>query len=609
MSAPVKKECGSNQLLKKECGSNPLNKGGCYRPRPVSGDRPLDGSMHFTIMKQTKESFEVINTLRHAKKLCDVTLIAGDESFLAHKLVLAAASPYFKAMFTSGMRECGMADIPLQGITPCTLATLIEFAYTAEIHINEMNVCYLLPAATMFQMTHVVEACCTFLEHQLDPSNCIGIANFAQEHGCTELNNKAREYICKHFSQVCQSEEFLMLSPCQMVHLINQDELNVRCESEVYNAVIQWVKQDEDRRRPKLEQLLCAVRCHFLTPGFLKQQIKYCDVLKNNPSCKVYLERIFADLTLHKKCTDRRRLPPAPPVIYTAGGYLRQSLSNFEAFNPQTGEWFKLADLPLPRSGLATVVVHHIIYAVGGRNNSPDGNMDSNAADCYEPFTNLWRTLPPMSVPRNRVGVGNIDGMLYAVGGSHGTIHHKSVERFDPEREEWSFVAPMATPRIGVGVATINRLLYAVGGFDGHNRLASTECYYPETDEWKLLASMNTTRSGAGVVSMDQYVYAVGGYDGTSQLRTVERLDTEANVWEFVAPMNRPRSALACAVLEGKLYALGGYDGNDFLSSVECYNPDRNEWTEVTNMSCGRSGHGVCIGMEPCTKFCIKIPC
>jgi hypothetical protein len=31
----------------------------------------------------------------------------------------------------------------------------------------------------MFQMNHVVEACSVFLEHQLDPSNCIGITDFA----------------------------------------------------------------------------------------------------------------------------------------------------------------------------------------------------------------------------------------------------------------------------------------------------------------------------------------------------------------------------------------------------------------------------------------------
>jgi hypothetical protein len=59
-------------------------------------------------------------------------------------------------MFTGGMKEEGMTTIPLHGISACTLAVLIEFAYTAEVRVNEMNVCYLLPAATMFQMNHVV---------------------------------------------------------------------------------------------------------------------------------------------------------------------------------------------------------------------------------------------------------------------------------------------------------------------------------------------------------------------------------------------------------------------------------------------------------------------
>lgn len=44
----------------------------------------------------------------------------------------------------------------------------------------------------------------------------------------------------------------------------------------------------------------------------------------------------------------------------------------------------------------------------------------------------------------------------------------------------------------------------------------------------------------------------------------------------------------------------GGYDGQEFLSTVECYDPDKNEWEEVTNMTCGRSGHGVAVGAEPC---------
>ena len=402
----------------------------CYRPKPQITEKPADGSMHFTIIKHPKEALDTMKTLQRAHKLCDVTLVVGEDSIPAHKIVLAASSPYFKAMFTGGMREEEMSSIPLHGISPCTLNILVDFAYTAEININEMNVCYLLPAATMFQMSHVVEACSVFLEHQLDPNNCIGISNFASEHGCLELEAKAKSYIHKHFCDVIKSDEFLMLNPCQMISLIKQDELNIRCESEVFQAVIRWVQSEPDKRIGKLESLLNAVRCQFLSPCFLEDQLRNCPILKKMPQCLQSLEEKLRELKLHVQCPERPRKPCAPLVIFCAGGYLRQSLSNFEYFNPKTSQWHRLPDLPTPRSGLSACIVRGALYIVGGRNNSPDGNMDSNALDMYDPMRNAWSPRTPMTVPRNRVGIGVIDGMIYAVGGSQGQTHHRSAEKF-----------------------------------------------------------------------------------------------------------------------------------------------------------------------------------
>ncbi|XP_050399946.1 kelch-like ECH-associated protein 1 [Patella vulgata] len=572
----------------------------CYSPKPLVTEKPPDGSIQFTIMKYPKEAFEVMTVLQRTNNLCDVTLVVGEEKFLVHKIVLAAASPYFRAMFTGGMREKDMDLIPLHGISPCTLSGLIDFAYTAEIRINELNVCFLLPAATMFQMTHVVEACCLFLERQLDPSNCIGISNFASEHGCLELETKARTFIHKNFCEVIKCEEFLMLSPCQMINLIKQDELNIKCESEVFQAVIRWVENDPEKRLLKLESLLGAVRINFLSPLFLESQLNSCKILKKMPQCLQTLSEKLKKLKLHEQCPERPRRPCSPLVIFCAGGYLRQSLSNFECYNPHANQWHRLPDLPVPRSGLSACLVKGSLYVVGGRNNSPDGNMDSGSTDMYDPMRNMWMPRTPMNVPRNRVGIAVIDGMIYAVGGSQGQQHHCSAERYDADIDRWKNIASMSTKRIGVGCAVVNRLLFAVGGYDGQNRLRSVERYNPERDEWNFVAPMNTMRSGAGVATMDCYIYVVGGYDSTSQLRSVERYCVETNTWEFVSPMNSPRSALSVAVVNDKLYALGGYDGSDFLSSVESYNCDQDEWTECTNMTCGRSGHGVTVGAEPC---------
>lgn len=82
------------------------------------------------------------------------------------------------------------------------MARILYFMYTGQIRVTEVTVCQLLPAATMFQVQNVIDACCAFLERQLDPTNAIGIANFAEQHGCIELQKKANYFIERHFTQV-----------------------------------------------------------------------------------------------------------------------------------------------------------------------------------------------------------------------------------------------------------------------------------------------------------------------------------------------------------------------------------------------------------------------
>ena len=402
----------------------------CYKPKPINSKKPLPGSMHFSVMKHYKQGFETMNALRHKGQLCDVILRADSQQFRAHKVVLAAASPYFKAMFCNSLREADMRDISLQCIHANTLQSLIEFAYTSEIHVSELNVCSLLPAANMLHMIDVIDACCTFLEQQLDPCNCIGIAEFAHAHDCMDLREKARKYTLENFGEVSQNDEFLALASPQVKHIIQKDELNVRCESEVFLAAVRWVEHDPRTRANQLEELLCGVRCHFLTPSFLQQQINYCDVLRSMPPCRAYLARVHEDLIEHRKCPDKRRKPNAPPVIYTIGGYLRQScLDKVECYNPASKEWFTLSDLPTPRSGVGVIVVHGLLYVLGGRTITTNSHEDQATVDCFDPFMNLWRSCAPMTTPRNRLGVSSIDGLIYAMGGCQNGTHHNSVER------------------------------------------------------------------------------------------------------------------------------------------------------------------------------------
>ncbi|KAI8786892.1 kelch ECH-associated protein 1 [Biomphalaria glabrata] len=576
-----------------------------YMMRSQVAESSQDGSMRFKISKYPEEAFTSINQFRQDDALCDITLIIKGERIRAHKLILAACSNYFRGMFMNGMREANSDEVELlePSLTPEILRILVDFAYTYEILVTQMNVQSLLVSAIFLEMQRVVEVCSLFMEQQLDPSNCIGFYYFASMHGCLDLEIKAKKYIQEHFCEVIKYDEFLTLDAREMVQIVQQDELNVRCESEVFQAVVRWVEHDTENRLSQLEDLLERVRLSSLAPCFIEDQLERCYIIKKLPGCIQLLLDRLRRLKQHQHCLEKPRKPCKPLVIYVVGGFYRKlmdSLKRLECYNPCSKEWTRLSDPPTPRCGAGVTSLQGSVFVLGGSVKMRNGNVDLASMEMYDPQENMWHTKSPMAVPRNRVGVGVLDNMIYAIGGSTGGEQHRSTERYNPSTDSWEPIAPMNTVRTSAGVAVVNRLLYAVGGFDGKIRLQSVECYHPEENFWQEVEPLQTPRSGAGVAVMDGYIYAVGGYDGQNQLMSVERYDPRKNSWEYVSPLNKARSGIGVAVINNKLFALGGFDGGDFLSCVEIYDPSTDTWSCCeTRMLCERSGHGVAVERKP----------
>ncbi|XP_057715941.1 kelch-like ECH-associated protein 1A isoform X1 [Corythoichthys intestinalis] len=562
------------------------------------------GYLDYTVESHASKSLKIMDEFRRQEMLCDLVLHVNykDKTIdfkvsKVHKLVLASCSPYFRAMFTSNFKECQASEVTLRDVCPQVLGRLIDFAYTSHIIVGEKCVLHVLLAAMRFQIEDVAKACCDFLTKHLESSNVIGITRFAEELGCADLYQHGREYINTHFSEVTKEDEFFSLSHCQLLELISQDSIKVLCESEVYKACTDWVGWDMENRAQYLHALLNAVHIYALPPKFLKNQLLSCPILSKANACKDFLSKIFQEMTL-------RKVPPAPirgtQLIYVAGGYKSHSLATMEAYDPIRKVWLKLADMEAPSSGLGACTLFGLLYTVGGRNLSLESITESSALCCYNPMTNQWSQRAPLNVPRNRVGVGVVDGCIYAVGGSHGSTLHNTVERWDPETNHWSFVCPMQVARLGAGVAACGGALYVVGGLDGQSRSNAAEKYQPDTNTWHQLAPMSTARSGLGLVCVNGHLYAIGGYDGLNQLATVERYNVARNTWEARAPMKCCRSTHGVAVHQGCIFVFGGFNLHDFVTSVECYCPEKNEWTYVSDMPLGRSGMGVAVTMEPC---------
>ncbi|XP_047221817.1 kelch-like protein 5 [Girardinichthys multiradiatus] len=191
--------------------------------------------------------------------------------------------------------------------------------------------------------------------------------------------------------------------------------------------------------------------------------------------------------------------------MYAVGGHDGWSyLSTVERWDPQARQWSFVASMATPRSTVGVAVLNGKLYAVGGR----DGSSCLRSVECFDPHTNRWTSCAPMAKRRGGVGVATWHGFLYAIGGHDAPASSLAsrlsdcVERYDPQTDVWTTVAPMSVSRDAVGVCLLGDRLYAVGGYDGQVYLSTVEAYDPQTNEWTQVAPLCLGRAGACVVAV-----------------------------------------------------------------------------------------------------------
>lgn len=215
----------------------------------------------------------LMREMHSRQTLCDVALLVQGQTIHAHRLVLAACSPYFNAMFTSNLKECQEETITLCEHDSESIQEIVNFAYSGKLDLTENNVQALLNAACLLQIEPIISTCCDFLKTQLHHSNCLGIQTFAESHGCFDLRQAAESFARQNFTQVVSQEEFLQLSSKDLIKLIEHDSLNVPNEEEVYKAVMTWLRHDWDARKQFVGDVFEYVRLPLLAWEFLNSRV------------------------------------------------------------------------------------------------------------------------------------------------------------------------------------------------------------------------------------------------------------------------------------------------------------------------------------------------
>ncbi|XP_018430115.1 PREDICTED: kelch-like protein 30 [Nanorana parkeri] len=547
--------------------------------------------LEFCLPSHSDSILSGLQSLRFNPQLSDVTLLIQGREFPCHRAVLALCSQYFLAMFTGNFQESISAHVEIKEVDADLMETLINFCYTGRLTINKDNVEGLILISNQLNFPAVRKVCIRYLQQQMDATNCLGIWEFGETHGCPEVTAKAWSFLQENFETVYQEEEFLLLPHELLLRYLGDPLLQMREDQSRAKAVLQWVRQDEKTRAPYLPELLSIARLSNLTDHCL-QELESEPLISESEPCKALIRRNLGEVT--KGHTELATVSLQQVVVVVGGKVLEEeeedddededdeapprTLPNVAYYNPKTKMWMALPDFPdYNKWGFSVTSLNNDIYVTGGSRGSRDDSWSTRHGWCFVLNEGLWKPLLPMINPRTNHASASLNGEVYVVGG---TLQEAvEVECYDPYSGTWSAVSPARKYVSNFTAVGCSGKLYVVGSCAVKYNALTLQCYNPSIDSWSVIASPFIPKylSSPRCCALGGAVYLIA--DNTKK---VYMYRLEANLWKKVQLLHTLHENGGMTSVGSQIYVTGGHwhgMAREYNVVMESYESITDTWT------------------------------
>lgn len=589
---------------------------------------------------------EQLRRMREIEHLTDVVLVAEGISFPCHRVILSAFSPYFRVMFTCGLRECSNREIFLRDTPADSLALLLNYMYCSELPLTNANVQGISIAAFLLQMDDVFSRCQLHMMENMDASNCLGVYYFARDLGVEELADCAQRFLRQHFVQVCQNEEILELEAHQLGKLLVSDDLNVTREETILDVVLRWVKHttlmDGELRYRHLPELLRKVRLPLINPDYLKEAVRRNTALLADAECLEIVNDALQVTAMHPSAAPRKlklrygmETTDLLLCIGNDSGGIRSRYGNYAersfCYAPSTGRTYYITS---PRYGEALgyvcagiVTEKNDIMVAGEASARRMARQKDVNIEIYRykvEAQGSWERLTSAEY-RDSYALGSLGDTLYLLGGQmklkNQFLITNCVERWSLQGGPWRSAAPLPMPLADHSVVQMKDRLYVIGGRtpqsyrmdDEPDRLSNRLLEYdPNTNKWTELGPMKYSKYRCSAVALNGEIYIMGGIgcDGVDHgqsrhcLDAVEIYNPDGDYWRAgpslpCSQLSLRTNASNAGVVAGKIYICGYYKGADrhdvITKDILELDPWENRWTVVARRALMHDNYDVCL--------------
>ncbi|XP_072031171.1 kelch-like protein 24 [Amphiura filiformis] len=544
---------------------------------PSDGHWEIDGPKEFYRQDHGPLLLAELASLHGDSALTDVVLRTpcGSE-FPCHRVILAASSPYFRAMFTNDMSESRTDNIDLPEISKSSLSTIIEYIYTGKLKVSNDTAQDLAEAAGFLQFLEVQNVCFKFLEAQLDVTNTREVQHVGDRLFSRQLSEHAKQFSAEMFLDIVASPEFCNYTKEEFVDLLSR-EIQVDKEEQVYEAIMRWVRRDVQERIAVLPELLDSVAFEVMPTSYLTDILGKETLLEDDPECAGVIARIRTitmkrDMHGEEQPKDIKVLQQPRnysevvvvfrnPDVNTAAPSSGDSVptenpvfrSTILQYNPNSvhKKWEDLPRIPLK-------LIYEFPISAASYHNNVIVVTNKCRTFLYQSQHRSWSLLAQKYPPRNGSCLVATATDVYLMGGCSVSkaAPVKTVLKYESYVQQWKKASEMPFPMSHVTGVCCQGCVYAIGSKTASHFTSDILCFNPKTYAWKQCTPMPVKLMRTEAVAINGNIYVLGQRNDFTL--DVCCYDTSTDTWGEIEGPLIARLGAATVVCNNKIYLIGG---------------------------------------------------
>ncbi|XP_035669079.1 kelch repeat and BTB domain-containing protein 2-like [Branchiostoma floridae] len=415
----------------------------------------------------------------------------------------------------------------------------------------------------------------------VERSTCVDLYMFADVFTVDIVRKSCLKFIDKHFVEVASSEDFCSLNVNQLTEIISHDELDVKEETTVWEAVVRWVQHNREDRLHHLPSILPHIRFNLLSSDDMTAILER-PLVREDPGSSEVIQNMVQKGNLNLK--PRLGMTMEMALLYNAALGSNELLF----MNPRKGKYISCSYKPedLPNSSIMTVTSDNDIYILNTK-----GSEDNNKFSLfkYNHAKNLWEDAGVSSIsegPEDDVSYEEhlikVDGTLYYLA-VYDCQSLQQMRKYNPHTNQWQDCS-----QLQLDITFEDAAALSCGSHIYFLSIEEVHRYEPTEDRW-------SKRTPPGVISNVCTAAAMGTEIFCTDLCFTYTMvyDTESDRWQKLQGWEKPENLYAdrfpvLFVLENQLHILLSCASDlheDKVYLVYVYDRSADVWNELkTNL-------------------------